>query len=84
MLPLGQLLSRFKNLTNTDKVKKVQLSEIFKQNSLPIEVKQISFSKKDIFVKAPPIIKTELLLKKNEILEQIQAALGKDEFLDIR
>ncbi|MBI5400943.1 MAG: hypothetical protein HZB12_02420 [Candidatus Yonathbacteria bacterium] len=72
MLPISQLLARFKNLTNTEKVKKETIVEVFKKNNIPITLQQISISKNTIFVKAPPIIKTELFLKKEAILAHLK------------
>lgn len=76
MLPLHQLLARFKNLTNTEKVKKELAIEVFIKNKIPVTLKQISFSKDAIFVKVPPIIKTELLFKREELLAEIQKIPG--------
>lgn len=76
MLPLHQLLARFKNLTNTEKVKKELVVEVFMKNKIPVTLKQISFSKETLFVKVSPIIKTEILLKKKEIIKEIQKILG--------
>lgn len=84
MLPLHQLLARFKNLPNTEKIKKEKIVEILKKNGFPSTIKQISFLKKEIQIKLPPIIKTEVLLKKDSILEQIKKELGKEEFLEIK
>lgn len=76
MFPLHQLLARFKNLTNTEKVKKELVVEVFIKNKIPVTIKQISFSKETLFVKVPPIIKTELLFKKEGVLEEIQKIPG--------
>lgn len=84
MIPIQQLLNRFKNLTNTDKVKKEVVVQIILENNIPIKINQVSFSKKTILVKTTPIIKTEILLKKAEILKQIQKTLGNDMFSEIR
>lgn len=76
MLPLHQLLARFKNLTNTEKVKKELIVEVFIKNKIPVTLKQVYFSKDTIFVKVPPIIKTELIFKKEELLAEIQKISG--------
>lgn len=76
MLPLNQLLGRFKNLTNTEKVKKQLIMEILVSHKLPINISQISISKNTLFLKTPPIIKTEILFKKEELLKQIQKIHG--------
>ncbi len=73
MIPITDLLSRFKNLTNTEKVKKDLVGEIITEIiGVPINNKQISFSKKTIFLKTHPLIKTEILFKKKEILEKLK------------
>jgi len=72
MLPLNQLLERFKNLTNTEKVKKQLIVEIIEKNKIPLTINQISFQKNTLFIKTQPIIKTEILLKEQEILNQIR------------
>jgi hypothetical protein len=76
MLPIHQLLERFKNLTNTEKVKKQLVAEVLVNNKTPVSVNQISLSKNTIFIKTSPIIKTEILLKKEEILKEIQKIPG--------
>ena len=72
MLQLGQLLERFKGLTNTEKEKKQIIVEIFKKNNIPININQINISKNTIFIKTQPIIRTEIMLKKEEIFKEIQ------------
>ena len=84
MIPLHELLARFKNLKNTDKAKKEIIVEAASKNNIPITTSQISFSKKTIIIKTTAIIKTEILLKKAEILKQIQTALGDNLFSEIR
>lgn len=76
MLPIHQLLNRFKNLTNTEKAKKQLIVEILANNKLPVNINQISIVKNTLFIKTPPIIKTEILFKQEEILKQIQKIQG--------
>ena len=76
MLHINQLLERFKNLTNTEKVKKQLIIEIFERNKIPININQISISKNTLFIKTQPIIKTELLLKKEVVLKEVQKIPG--------
>ncbi|MCK9344729.1 MAG: hypothetical protein M0P64_01230 [Candidatus Pacebacteria bacterium] len=76
MIPLNQLLNRFKNLTNSEKVKKQLVVEILTNKKIPITIDQISISKTTVFTKVPPIIKTELLFQKEEILKEIQKISG--------
>lgn len=76
MLPIGNLLSRFKNLTNSDKVKKQLVVEILERNKIPVKISQISIQKNTIFIKTQPIIKTEIILKKSEIIQEINRIPG--------
>lgn len=76
MIPLNQLLERFKNLTNSEKTKKQLIVEILINNNIPAKIEQISFSKNTIFIKTQPIIKTELIFKKNKILDEIKKIPG--------
>ena len=85
MLPIADLLSRFKNLTNTEGVKKKLIAEEI-QNviGLIIDKKNISFSKNTVFFTVNPLFKTEILLKKDEVLKRIQAISGLEYINEIR
>lgn len=72
MLQISQLLDRFKNITNSEKIKKQLIIDIFNKNKIPININQISISRNTIFLKVNPIIKTEAFLKKEEIIRQIK------------
>ncbi len=84
MLQLLQLLSRFKNLTNTEKARKELLCELLKENQIPVTINQISFSKNTIFFKTHPLIKSELFLKKEDILKKIKNIPGFSGIVDIK
>lgn len=85
MIKLTDLLLRFKGLTNTEKAKKELIAEIC-TNAVgsPINHNQISFSKNTIFIKTEPIIKTEIALKKGDILTRVVALPGMQAITDIR
>ncbi|MDD5152535.1 MAG: hypothetical protein PHS95_00835 [Candidatus Pacebacteria bacterium] len=73
MLRLTELLGRFSRLTNTEKAKKELIgAEIAKIVGVSVEPENISFSKNTIFLNVPPVVRTEILLKKQEILEKIK------------
>ncbi len=73
MIPLAQLLARFKSLSNTEKAKKeIICEEISKIIGVQITHNQVSLSKNTIFLKVQPIIKSEIALKKEEIIKKIQ------------
>lgn len=85
MIKLTDLLTRFKGLTNTEKAKKELIAEICSTAiGTTINHQQISFSKNTIFIKAEPIIKTEIALKKGDILTRIIALPGMHLITDIR
>ncbi|MHB1117976.1 MAG: hypothetical protein ACYCZ7_00385 [Minisyncoccota bacterium] len=85
MIPIEQLLARFKNLTNTEKAKKeLVCSSVDKIVGLSIPVSSVSFSKNTIFFKVSPIIKTEILLKKEEFLKHIRTLPGLVHISDIK
>ena len=85
MLPIAHLLERFKGITNTEKARKeLVIQEI--QKFVPVELlhTQITFSKTSVQIHGNPILKTEILLKKEEILRGIQSHQNLSFLLDIR
>lgn len=76
MLQIGQLLERFKNISNSEKTKKILISEIFENNNIPIKIDQISIIRNTVYLKTNPIIKTEALLKGEEVLKKIKELPG--------
>jgi len=76
MLPLSNLLERFKNITNTEKVKKQLIVEILSTYKITVTINQLSFSKNTIHIKTNPIIKTEILLKKEEFIREVRKIPG--------
>lgn len=83
MLHLSQLLSRFKNITNSEKVQKESICEILKEYNIILQHTQILFSKNIIFLKVNPLIKTEVALRKLDILKKITNTKGLNCFKDI-
>lgn len=85
MFKLSDLLSRFTGLTNTEKAKKELIASVYSDAiGSPITHNQISFSKNTIFIKTEPIIKTEIFLKKTQILETIKTLPGLRYISDIQ
>ncbi|MDO8604123.1 MAG: hypothetical protein Q7K40_01820 [bacterium] len=76
MLQISQLLARFKGLANNEKIKKQLIVEVLEKNKISAHLNQITISKNTIIVKTPPIIKTEIFLKKGEIINQINKISG--------
>lgn len=76
MLPLSNFFEKFKNLTNTDKVKKQLIVEIFYEYNIPVKIEQIAIIKNSLFIKTQPIIRTELNLKKEQIIKKINKIPG--------
>ncbi len=84
MIPLTQLLARFKGLINTEKAKKeIVCEEISKIIGIQITHKQVFLSKNTIFLKVQPFVKLEIALKKEEILKKIQTLQGVSYIIDI-
>lgn len=84
MIKLTDLLTRFKGLTNTEKAKKELITDICASVvGVQVTHNQISLSKNTIFIKAEPIIKTEIALKKGDILTRITALPGMQSVTDI-
>lgn len=84
MLQINQLLSKFKFLSNTEKIKKQLAIEILIKNKIPIKIEQVSINKNTIFIKAPPIIKTEILLKKEDLINEIKKISGFEKIENIQ
>lgn len=85
MIKLSGLLARFKGLSNTEKAKKECVAEVLSEIiGVPITHNQISFSKNTIFIKVQPIIKTEIVLKRGDIIARINALPGMQSITDIR
>ncbi len=85
MIPLTQLLARFKNLTNTEKIKKeVIIEEIKACTGISIPISTVSILKNTIFLKVSPIIRTEIFLKKEEIIKKINNIHGLNHISDIK
>lgn len=76
MFQINQFLDRFKNISNSEKIKKQLVAEILTKNNISVKLEQISFSKTTVFIKVSPIIKTEILLRKEEILSEIKNLPG--------
>ena len=85
MIPLTELLSRFKNITNTDKSKKELVGRLINEViGITIDHKKIIFSKDIIFLKINPVIKTEILLNKQAVIKKIKTKKELSYFSDIK
>ncbi len=77
MLQLSDLLTRFKGISNTDKAKKeIVGQELTRIIGIPITYQQVIISKNTLILKVQPIIKSEIMLKKDEILQKIKNISG--------
>ena len=72
MFQISEFLARFKNLTNTEKQRKEIIIGVFEKNKITVTLEQVSILKNTVFVKVHPIIKTEIFLKKEIILDQLK------------
>lgn len=82
---LGNLLSKYKDLTPPDDFKKEVISEtIFRFAGFKVQKKDIELSGKMAYIKVSPAKKTELFLKKPLILKELAVILDKSAPKDIR
>ena len=85
MLPISDLLERFKGVTSTEKARKeIILQDINKIVPIKLPHTAITITKNSIILNCSPIIKTEILLKKKEVLEGVQKYKNLSHLLDIR
>lgn len=84
MIPIEKLLARFKEIKNTSKQKKQTIATIITSNNIPLDPQSISFLKRTIVIKAPPIIKTEIFLQKEKLLRLVNKELGEGAFTAIQ
>ena len=83
MIPIHLLLSRFKKVANTEKEKKLSIINEFKKRNIHINLQNIYFSKNTIIIRVSPIIKTEIILIKKEVIEELKKIDGIENFTDI-
>lgn len=76
MIPLSNLLARFSGLRNTEKDIKNTIIALFQEEQIPLTLKQITLTKTSVRFSVPPIIKTEILLKKDVYIKKLQAIPG--------
>lgn len=87
MLNIGNFLEKFKNIAAPDKfVKGVLIAVINDAAGVGIEKDDIDVRNGTIFLSIDPIIKNEIFLKKNEIMENLTKKLSayKKTIRDIR
>lgn len=85
MLPIAHLLERFKGITNTEKARKeLIIQEVHKFVPGNLLHTQVTISRNFVQINSNPIIKTEILLNKEEILKGIQSHKNLSFLLDIR
>lgn len=87
MLNIGNFLEKFKNIVAPDKfVKDVLIAVIGDVAGVGVEKDDIGVRNGTIFLSIDPIIKNEIFLKKNEIMENLAKKLSvyKKTIRDIR
>lgn len=78
-------LKRFKNIEPSDRRVKNAFLESFEELfDDTIDVNNIKISNKTIFITTHPVIKKEIFLKKNTLLEKINTKLEQQRITDIR
>lgn len=82
---LQDLLARFKNLTPSDKVVKISAGDVIKTVigvSLPAHT--MVYQNKILYIKAHPVIKGDILVKKKLLLKELKNSLGDEAPIDIK
>lgn len=81
---LQDLLSRFKNITPSDRTVKSSAEDVIKTVigvSLPTHA--MVYQNKTLYIKAHPVVKGDILVKKKLLLQELQKALGSEAPNDI-
>ncbi len=85
MFNIEEYLSKFKVILKKDGAIKGVIKDVLdKELKTNISKEDIKISQGIIFLKAPPILKSEILLRKNKILEKISNKIGSKKIQDIR
>lgn len=73
MFNIAEYLSKFKNIGQSDKLLKEEISLLIKEiTGIEIEGKNISIRNAEIFIKTSPAIKSVIFIKKEVIIKQLQ------------
>ncbi|MBL7045363.1 MAG: hypothetical protein ISR98_02075 [Parcubacteria group bacterium] len=76
MFNISDYLAKFKNITPPDKFVKDELIAVVKEVAgIDIEKSNIDVRNGTIFLSLDPLIKNEIFLKKNEVLESLKEKL---------
>ena len=78
------LLGRYAHLAPPDLAIRESAAKLFSQEGVDVPIAKISFKNKILFVSASPLIKNELLLKKEQFLAAFAKELGEKAPRDIR
>ena len=84
MLKISNLIDRYSKLTVPDGVLRSNVSELIKDlTGLNIPVDKITVKRKLVFINCSPVIRSELQIRKTELLSKLKEELGKDAPVDI-
>lgn len=85
MQEIKDLLTRFKNILHTEESKKSSIIEIIKEcTSVALEPKELEIKSNQIYINTKPINKSQIFLKKEEILNKLRDLPQKQIIQDIR
>lgn len=85
MPEISELLARFENILGGKRLQKQKISQLIKDiTGINIDTESITFNAGVLSIKAKPIIKNELLLKKEEILISLRNNVVGINISDIR
>ncbi|MEX0918929.1 MAG: hypothetical protein WDZ85_03130 [Candidatus Paceibacterota bacterium] len=85
MALLGDFLAKYKKgLFEWQIIIETAQKTIKELLKIEIEAKKITYKNKKIYIKTSPLIKTEIIINKEELLSRINNTVGKESVIDIK
>jgi len=84
MQNIANFFKKFKNIRPTSNIVKGVVLDILKNTNLPILEDEIIYNKGVVYIKSNQIIKNEIFINKEGILNEIENKLNKRIVVDIR
>lgn len=82
---LGNFLEKFKNIIGHSKFQKDAVLSIIKESvGIQLEEKDVEIKNFTVYIKASPLVKNEIFMRKQFILAKLKAILGNKSPKDIR
>jgi hypothetical protein len=85
MIEIKDLLSKFRDILLSEEVKKESVRDIIsKIIRTPIQIKDVKIKNSTVYLNIKPIYKSEIFLKRDEILDELEKSLGRKSPLELR